>query len=117
MYKNLNNTLSCSIIANEKHNIEEYIETLTKPSYKKPSMYKVLMLNDDFTPMDFVVSLLETIFNQSTEDAVAIMLNIHNMGLGVCGVFTYEIAETKVREAMELAKKNQYPLQCILEKE
>ena len=84
---------------------------------KKPSMYKVLMLNDDYTPMEFVVHVLERYFSKSTEEATRIMLQVHQKGVGVCGVFTFEIAETKVNQTMELARKNQHPLQCTLEKE
>ncbi len=84
---------------------------------KKPSMYKVLMLNDDYTPMEFVVHVLERYFSKSTEEATRIMLHVHQKGVGVCGVFTFEVAETKVNQTMELARKNQHPLQCTLEKE
>jgi ATP-dependent Clp protease adaptor protein ClpS len=84
---------------------------------KKPSMYKVLMLNDDYTPMEFVVHVLERYFAKSTEEATRIMLHVHQKGVGVCGVFTFEVAETKVNQTMELARKNQHPLQCTLEKE
>lgn len=84
---------------------------------KKPSMYKVLMLNDDYTPMEFVVHVLESYFGKSTEEATRIMLHVHQKGVGVCGVFTFEVAETKVNQTMELARKNQHPLQCTLEKE
>ena len=84
---------------------------------KKPSMYKVLMLNDDYTPMEFVVHVLERYFSKSTEEATRIMLHVHQKGVGVCGVFTFEVAETKVNQTMELARKNQHPLQCTVEKE
>jgi len=84
---------------------------------KKPSMYKVLMLNDDYTPMEFVVHVLERYFAKSTEEATRIMLHVHQKGVGICGVFTFEVAETKVNQTMELARKNQHPLQCTLEKE
>ncbi len=83
---------------------------------KKPSMYKVIMLNDDYTPMEFVVHVLRKLFNKSDEDATRIMLHIHQKGVGVCGVYTYEVAETKVQGVMDLARKNQHPLQCTLEK-
>jgi len=89
----------------------------TRPKTKKPSMYKVLMLNDDYTPMEFVVSVLERFFNKNHEEANQIMLHVHQRGVGVCGVFTYEIAETKVNQVMEFARRNQHPLQCTLEKE
>ena len=84
---------------------------------KKPSMYKVLMLNDDYTPMEFVVHVLERYFSKNTEEATRIMLHVHQKGVGICGVFTFEVAETKVNQTMELARKNQHPLQCTLEKE
>ncbi len=84
---------------------------------KKPSMYKVLMLNDDYTPMEFVIHVLERYFAKTTEEATRIMLHVHQKGVGICGVFTFEVAETKVNQTMELARKNQHPLQCTLEKE
>jgi ATP-dependent Clp protease adaptor protein ClpS len=89
----------------------------TRPKTKKPSMYKVLMLNDDYTPMEFVVHVLERFFNKNREEATRIMLHVHQKGVGVCGVFTYEIAETKVNQVMDFARRNQHPLQCTLEKE
>jgi len=88
-----------------------------KPRTKKPSMYKVLMLNDDYTPMEFVVHVLERFFNKSREEATTIMLHVHRRGVGICGVFTYEIAETKVAQVMDFARRHQHPLQCILEKD
>ncbi|HKU93699.1 MAG TPA: ATP-dependent Clp protease adapter ClpS [Vineibacter sp.] len=91
--------------------------TLTKPKTKKPSMYKVLMLNDDYTPMEFVVHVLERFFSKSREEATRIMLHVHQKGVGICGVYTYEVAETKVTQVMDLARKHQHPLQCTLEKE
>ena len=89
----------------------------TRPKTKKPSMYKVLMLNDDYTPMEFVVHVLERFFNKNREEATRIMLHVHQRGVGVCGVFTYEIAETKVNQVMDFARRHQHPLQCTLEKE
>lgn len=89
----------------------------TKPRTKKPSMYKVLLLNDDYTPMEFVVHILERFFGKSTEEANRIMLHVHRRGVGVCGIFTYEIAETKVNQVMEFSRSHQHPLQCTLEKE
>lgn len=89
----------------------------TRPKTKKPSMYKVLMLNDDFTPMEFVVHVLERFFNKPREEATRIMLQVHQRGVGICGVFTYEVAETKVTQVMDLARQNQHPLQCTIEKE
>jgi len=91
--------------------------TRTKPKTKKPSMYKVLMLNDDYTPMEFVVFVLEQYFSKSREEATQIMLHVHRRGVGICGVYTYDIAETKVNQVMDLARKEQHPLQCTLEKE
>ena len=91
--------------------------TLTKPKTKKPSMYKVLMLNDDYTPMEFVVHVLERFFGKSQEDATRIMLHVHNHGVGICGVYTYEIAETKVTQVVDFARQNQHPLQCTMEKD
>ena len=89
----------------------------TKPKTKKPSMYKVLMLNDDYTPMEFVVHVLERFFNKSREDATRIMLHVHRRGVGLCGVYTYEVAETKVTQVMDFARQHQHPLQCTLEKD
>ena len=89
----------------------------TRPKTKKPSMYKVLMLNDDYTPMEFVVHILERIFNKSAEEATKIMLHVHQKGVGVCGVYTHEVAETKANQVMDLARQNQHPLQCTIEKD
>ncbi len=109
----------------------------TRPKTKKPAMYKVLMLNDDYTPMEFVVMVLERFFGKTHEDAALvnmqhdlcglfvglaeeatqIMLHVHQRGVGICGVYTYEVAETKVTQVMDLARRNQHPLQCTLEKE
>jgi len=89
----------------------------TRTKTKRPSMYKVLMLNDDYTPMEFVVHVLERFFQKSREEATRIMLHVHRRGVGVCGVYTYEVAETKVTQVMDLARQNQHPLQCTIEKE
>lgn len=91
--------------------------TDSKPKTKKPSMYKVLMLNDDYTPMEFVVHVLVRFFNKSQEDATKIMLHVHQRGVGVCGVYPYEVAETKVTQVVDFARKHQHPLQCTLEKD
>jgi ATP-dependent Clp protease adaptor protein ClpS len=88
-----------------------------RPKTRKPAMYKVLMLNDDYTPMEFVVHVLERFFQKSREEATRIMLHVHRRGVGVCGVYTYEVAETKVTQVMDLARQNQHPLQCTIEKE
>ena len=89
----------------------------TKPRTKKPALYKVLMLNDDYTPMEFVVHVLERFFGKSREEATQIMMHVHRRGVGICGVYTYEVAETKVNQVMDFAKRHQHPLQCTLEKE
>ena len=93
------------------------VVTETKTKTKKPSMYKVLLLNDDYTPMEFVVHILERIFHKSGGEATQIMLHVHQKGIGVCGVYTYEIAETKVNQVVDIARRNQHPLQCTMEKE
>jgi ATP-dependent Clp protease adaptor protein ClpS len=89
----------------------------TRPKTKKPSLYKVLLLNDDYTPMEFVVHILENIFSKSREDAIEVMLHVHRHGVGVCGLFTFEVAETKVTQVIEFARRHQHPLQCTMEKE
>ena len=96
---------------------ETGVVTKVKDKTKKPSMYKVLMLNDDYTPMEFVVLVLEKFFYKNEQDATQIMLNIHQKGIGVCGVFTYEVAETKVNKVVSFARSNQHPLQCTMEKD
>ncbi|GAB4480967.1 MAG: ATP-dependent Clp protease adapter ClpS [Erythrobacter tepidarius] len=92
------------------------IATKTRPKPKKPSQYKVLMLNDDYTPMEFVVMVLKRFFGMDLEQATRVMLHVHQRGVGVCGIFPYEIAETKVNQVMDFARQNQHPLQCTLEK-
>jgi ATP-dependent Clp protease adaptor protein ClpS len=92
------------------------IATKTRTKPKKPSQFKVLMLNDDYTPMEFVVMSLKRFFNMDLEQATRVMLHVHQKGVGVCGIFPYEIAETKVNQVMDFAKANQHPLQCTLEK-
>ncbi len=91
--------------------------TKTRPKTKRPSLYRVLLLNDDYTPMEFVVLVLQDVFNKSREEAMRIMLHVHNQGVGMCGVFPFEVAETKVTRVMDTARKNQHPLQCVMEKE
>jgi ATP-dependent Clp protease adaptor protein ClpS len=93
------------------------IATKTRPKTKRPSLYKVLLLNDDYTPMEFVVHILEQFFNKSRDEAVQIMLHVHRHGVGICGVFTYEVAETKVAQVIEFSRRHQHPLQCTMEKE
>jgi ATP-dependent Clp protease adaptor protein ClpS len=91
--------------------------TKVRPKTKRPSLYKVLLLNDDYTPMEFVVHVLEQFFNKAREEAVQIMLHVHRQGVGICGVFTYEVAETKVAQVIEFSRRHQHPLQCTMEKE
>ncbi len=90
--------------------------TRTKPQVKRPSLYRVLLLNDDYTPMEFVVHVLEHFFTKNREEATQIMLHVHQHGVGECGVYTYEVAETKVTQVMDFARKHQHPLQCVMEK-
>ncbi len=89
----------------------------TRPETKKPSLYKVIMLNDDYTPMEFVVHVLQAFFNKSPQEATNIMLTVHQRGIGLCGVYTYEVAETKVTQVVDLARRHEHPLQLTLEKE
>jgi len=89
----------------------------SKPKTKKPSLYKVLLLNDDYTPMEFVVHVLERFFGKGREEATQIMLHVHRRGVGVCGVYTYEVAESKVTQVVDFSRRHQHPLQCTMEKE
>ncbi len=91
--------------------------TKTRPKTKKPSLYRVLILNDDYTPMEFVVHVLEKYFSKGREEATRIMLHVHHKGSGICGIFTYEVAETKVTQVMDFARQHGHPLQCTMEKE
>ena len=107
--------------ANERKNDEGSgtgvgVATRTRTRTKQPAPYKVLMLNDDYTPMEFVVLCLQRFFRMSTEDATRVMLHVHQKGVGVCGIFSYEVAETKVTQVMDFARTQQHPLQCTLEK-
>ena len=88
-----------------------------KPKLKKPTLYRVILVNDDYTPMEFVVLVLQRFFHKGREEAVQIMLNVHTRGSGVCGVFTAEIAETKVRQVLSFSRDNKHPLQCTMEPE
>ena len=105
---------------NTRRNNEEgtgtSVITRVKPQTKRPNLYRVLLLNDDYTPMEFVVHVLERFFNKNREEATRIMLHVHRRGVGVCGVYTYEVAETKVTQVMDFARKHQHPLQCVMEK-
>lgn len=91
--------------------------TKTRPKTKKPSLYKVLLLNDDYTPMEFVIHVLEKFFGKGREEATRIMLHVHHKGVGICGVYTYEVAETKVTLVMDFSRQHSHPLQCTMEKE
>ena len=88
-----------------------------KKKLQKPKLFKVILLNDDYTPMEYVVKLLRSVFNKSETDAVNIMLMVHNKGAGVCGIFPKDIAETKVFTVLKMAKHDQHPLKCIMEPE
>ena len=90
--------------------------TKTRPKTKRPPLYKVMLLNDDYTPMEFVVIVLKRFFRMDMEEATRVMLQVHQRGVGVCGIFPYEVAETKVNQVMDFARQNQHPLQCTLEK-
>lgn len=92
------------------------LATRTRTQTRKPSLYKVLLLNDDYTPMEFVVHVLQRFFHMGLEDATRVMLHVHQRGVGVCGIFTYEVAETKVTQVMDFARQNEHPLQCTMEK-
>jgi ATP-dependent Clp protease adaptor protein ClpS len=96
---------------------ETGVATRVKPKTAKPSMYRVLLLNDDYTPMEFVILVLEHCFNKSREEATRIMLHVHNYGVGLCGIYTFEVAETKVAQVLDLARRAQHPLQCTMERE
>ncbi len=91
--------------------------TKTRPKTKRPNLYKVLLLNDDYTPMEFVVHVLERFFKKNRQEATSIMLHVHQKGVGICGVYTYEIADTKVAQVTDFARQHQHPLQCTMEKE
>lgn len=95
---------------------ETGVATKSLPKVKKPDFYRVLLLNDDYTPMDFVVFVLQKFFRKNREDATRIMLNVHHTGVGECGVYSYEVAETKVAQVMDCARENQHPLQCVMER-
>jgi len=92
------------------------VVTKSRPKTKKPSMYKVLLLNDDYTPMEFVVLVLERFFHKSQEDATRIMLHVHQRGVGICGVYPFDVAETKVTQVTDFARRHEHPLQCTMEK-
>ncbi|GMR20054.1 MAG: ATP-dependent Clp protease adapter ClpS [Gammaproteobacteria bacterium] len=95
--------------------IDDTVVQEDKPKLKRPALYKVILLNDDYTPMEFVVAVLERFFQKNREQATQIMLHVHTKGIGICGVFTHEIAETKVRQVLVFAGENNHPLQCAME--
>lgn len=101
--------------SDEEH--QEGVLLKTRPKTKKPAMYKVLLMNDDYTPMEFVVHILERFFNKNRQEATDVMLHVHRRGVGLCGIYTYEVAETKVAQVMDFARQNEQPLQCTMEKE
>ncbi|PPR35646.1 MAG: ATP-dependent Clp protease adapter protein ClpS [Alphaproteobacteria bacterium MarineAlpha6_Bin4] len=105
-----------NLIEDNQYNHEVLKETKPKKKIKKPALYKVVMLNDDFTPMDFVVYLLKVFFKKEHQEASKIMLEVHNKGAGICGIYAYEIAETKILKVINTARKNGFPLLCTLEK-
>jgi ATP-dependent Clp protease adaptor protein ClpS len=92
------------------------VVTKTRAKTKRPSLYRVLLLNDDYTPMEFVVHVLERFFQKGRDEATRIMLHVHQHGVGECGVYTFEVAETKVTQVMDFSRKHQHPLQCVMEK-
>lgn len=100
----------------ENDDVSTGVITRTRTKVQKPSLYRVLLLNDDYTPMEFVIHVLERFFQKTEEEATQIMLHVHNAGVGECGVFTYEVAETKVTQVMDFSRKHQHPLQCVMEK-
>lgn len=105
-------------MSNEKHDIrrsDDLVVQEAKPKLRQPPMFKVILLNDDYTPMDFVVIVLESFFTLSREKATQIMLHVHTRGMGVCGVFTRDIAETKVDQVNTFSRENQHPLKCVME--
>ena len=96
---------------------DELVVQESKPKLQKPPLYKVILLNDDYTPMEFVVVVLQKFFYKTREDATRIMLHVHQRGIGVCGLYTREVAETKVRQVMMFSSEYQHPLQCTMEPE
>ena len=112
----MNITLSENSNNDKKNDFQRGVMLEIKPKTKKPSMYNVLLLNDDYTPMEFVIIVLSEIFNKKQEEATQIMWHVHKKGVGVCGIFTYEVAESKCNSVMDMAKKNEHPLQCSMEK-
>ena len=104
-----------NIISNQKTELSDSVVTRAKVA--RPPLYKVMLLNDDYTPMDFVVTVLKQFFHKKHEDAIRIMLEVHNKGAGLCGIYTRDVAETKTEQVIINARKNEHPLQCVMEKE
>ena len=113
----INKKIKRQVMAGSHNSDEMGIAVKSVAKTKKPSMYKVLMLNDDYTPMEFVVKVLQSYFSMSQEKAMQIMLHVHQRGVGICGVYTFEVAEMKVTQVMESARDHQHPLQCTIEKD
>ena len=112
-----NHDVTMSDKDDDNHGNDTDIVTKSRTKTKKPNLYKVVLLNDDYTPMDFVISVLEHFFNKGADEATQIMLEVHRKGVGIAGIFTYEIAETKVAEVTNFARQHEHPLQCTMEKE
>lgn len=109
------------LVGNDRKNAgnggdESGTAVVSRTRAKRPHLYRVLLLNDDYTPMEFVVHVLERFFNKNRDDATRIMLAVHQNGVGECGTYTYEVAETKVTQVMDFARRHQHPLQCVMEK-
>ena len=123
LINNSNYFLSAITLNSDEENNDDFKNKFSsivleeKPKLKKPPLYKVIMLNDDYTPMEFVIEMLQKYFSKSQEQATEIMLHIHQKGIGICGLYTYEIAESKATQVLDKARKNQHPLQIKLEKE
>jgi len=115
-YEKENMKLEQNQNSNIDNDLQRGVILEAKPKTKKPSMYNVLLLNDDYTPMEFVVLVLEKIFNKKQEEATQIMLHVHRNGVGVCGTYTFEVAESKCKAIIDFAKKNEHPLQCTMER-
>lgn len=113
----VNETMTRGPFEDDENPAKVDVATKTRPKTQRPSLYKVLLLNDDYTPMEFVVMVLERFFSKSREDATQIMLHVHQRGVGICGIYTFEVAETKVTQVVEFAREHQHPLQCTMEKE
>lgn len=103
-------------IMSQNNQLEDLKVKKTKLNQEPPRVYKVIILNDDYSPMEFVINVIQKVFKKDFDNATKIMLQIHNEGLGVCGIYSLEIAETKMSQVLNLAKESQHPLQCLIEK-